>query len=319
MKVSVAMCTYNGEKYLSQQIDSILNQKGGFEIEIIVCDDKSTDKTLEILNAYKHKFQHVFQIFQNDGNLGSTKNFEKAISLCQGDYIFLADQDDVWRIDKIETTLSKFQENKQIEGVFTNADLIDFENKKYSNSKLWDNIYFLEEQLFKPIDFIDLIFKNGNIVTGATLCIKKQSKEIIFPFPADVIHDEWIATVLALKNTLDYINQDLISYRIHKNQQIGIKTKSKIAKIKQKKLIVLGLLKPKKFADYRILLKKNYLKYKKLKSFEKINLDLPHLQTMIFESEKKIINLNLETKQKFPISYLFSTVCDNLLKKRQQL
>lgn len=99
MKTSVALCTYNGEKYIKEQLDSILNQTKKVD-EIIVCDDCSSDKTVEILNHYSSTNPGLFKIYINEQNLRSVKNFEKAITLCTGDIIFLSDQDDFWVNEK---------------------------------------------------------------------------------------------------------------------------------------------------------------------------------------------------------------------------
>lgn len=86
-KISVALCTYNGEKFIHQQIDSILNQSLKVD-EIVVCDDGSTDETQNILAKYQNKYPSIFKIHINEKNLRSVKNFEKAISLCSGEIIF---------------------------------------------------------------------------------------------------------------------------------------------------------------------------------------------------------------------------------------
>ena len=92
--VSIAICTYNGERFLKKQIDSLLNQ-GYSNIEIIAVDDRSTDRTWDMLQEYAQKDKRV-QTYQNEKNLGYARNFEKAITLCKGDFIALADQDDIW-------------------------------------------------------------------------------------------------------------------------------------------------------------------------------------------------------------------------------
>jgi len=116
MKLSVALCTYNGEKFIEQQINSILNQSISID-EIVICDDQSTDKTVEILKKLQSEHKAIV-VIENEINLRSTKNFEKAISLCTGDFIFLSDQDDVWNAQKVEKTLAIFKENPTAEGVF---------------------------------------------------------------------------------------------------------------------------------------------------------------------------------------------------------
>lgn len=100
MKLSVALCTYNGESFLQQQLDSILQQELSVD-EIVICDDGSTDRTISIIESYKQRYHYpTFILEQNKKNKGVRKNFEYAISLCSGDIIFLSDQDDVWQCEK---------------------------------------------------------------------------------------------------------------------------------------------------------------------------------------------------------------------------
>ena len=143
MKLSVALCTYNGSKFIEQQINSILNQTIKVD-EIIVCDDTSSDATVSILKKLQVTHPCIV-IIENEINLRSTKNFEKAIQLCSGDYIFLADQDDLWNTEKVAKTLAIFKENPTAEGVFTNADLIDDNGTKLSHKTIWDSVFFFEK------------------------------------------------------------------------------------------------------------------------------------------------------------------------------
>lgn len=318
MKISVALCTYNGESYISQQIDSILNQQGTVPDEIVVCDDKSSDETLKILNNYKILHPNIFKIYCNEINLGSTKNFEKTILLCSGDYIFLSDQDDIWKINKIQQILNVFKEYPDAEGVFSNADLIDNKDNLIPNITIWDSIFFTEKELPKPIDFFDIITKNGNIVTGATLCIKSVVKDFIFPFTKDVLHDEKIATILALRESLFYSTENLISYRLHDKQQVGMKNIHKILTKNRLKRIILDLEKPSTFVEYRHSSKKKYLKYLKSKKllgslYIKIN-----IHELITKSHKEFHDSNTKMKLKFPFRYRFITLTDKLLGKRNK-
>ena len=114
MKISVALCTYNGEKFINEQLDSILNQSKKID-EIIICDDCSTDNTIGILNKYYEQYPNIFKIYINRVNLKSVKNFEKAILLSSGDFIFLSDQDDIWVHNKVEKYIQYFNENPTID------------------------------------------------------------------------------------------------------------------------------------------------------------------------------------------------------------
>jgi len=217
MKLSVALCTFNGQAFLERQLNSILNQTRKID-EIIVCDDGSSDSTVSILNQYASNYPDIFKIFVNDQNLNVSKNFEKAIMLCDGDFIFLADQDDLWKTDKVAKILKVFEQNPTAEGVFSNADLIDDnDNLLTTELTLWDTVRFLEKESQKPIDLFKLLVIKGNYVTGATLCLKKEVLNYCVPFKIIdkiFLHDEWLAFVLSHRKTLFYSTEKLISYRI---------------------------------------------------------------------------------------------------------
>ena len=108
--ISVALCTYNGAKYLGEQLESILNQTRSVN-EIVICDDRSTDATADIVKAFQDKAPFPIYFYRNDSQLGSTKNFEKCLQLCQGDIIFLCDQDDSWMPEKVEKLVDYLEKN----------------------------------------------------------------------------------------------------------------------------------------------------------------------------------------------------------------
>lgn len=127
--ISVAMTTYNGEKYIRKQLDSIMNQSVKVD-EIIVCDDGSSDKTLDILKEYPVK------VTINKSNLGFKNNFKKAISLCSGDYILLCDQDDIWEINKIEELKKQFESNLNMHVCASAFHCIDGNDNFLNNRKV---------------------------------------------------------------------------------------------------------------------------------------------------------------------------------------
>jgi glycosyltransferase involved in cell wall biosynthesis len=323
MKISVAMCTYNGEKYIKEQLESILKQTLSVD-EIIICDDSSKDKTIEIITQIQLENPNKIFLHKNEENLGSSKNFEKAISICAGDYIFLSDQDDLWRADKTEKVIQQFLDNPSTEAVFTNGDLIDKKNEKIKNNTLWDSVFFIENQLEKPINLFKLISSKRNMVTGATLCIKKEIKELILPFPEikKYFHDEWIAIIIASRKKLDYITDELISYRIHSEQQIG--GKSSITKnITQKHLklsnYILGKTNPKSYQDFNLLSKtyfRNYLKFKNVyeNTKHKTPIDFKEIAESNLELFKKCNN---SLKKANPVFYFFRNLTDQIRGKRQ--
>ena len=273
MKISVALCTYNGEKFLKEQINSILQQSIHVD-EIVICDDCSIDSTKEILDEFLQDFPNIFKIYINEINLRSNKNFEKAIKLCSGDFIFLSDQDDLWTTDKVEKTLEIFNKNPQAEGVFSDAIIINKKNEiLFNDVSLWDSVHFFEKKLSKPIDLHKLLLLKGNFLTGATLCIKKEVKEFCFPFQTlekSFLHDEWFALILSSRNTLYYSTEKLISYRIHSAQQMGVGDINKnIKSIKAKDVkniyMIIGLIPPKKFKDHKTLTHTYHYQYEKYK------------------------------------------------------
>lgn len=323
MKLSVAMCTYNGEKYIKEQLESILTQTMVVD-QIVIFDDGSNDKTTAIIEQFQVEYLHKISLYKNIANLGSTKNFEKAISVCDGDYIFLSDQDDIWKVNKVERVIQHFLANPTTEAIFTNGDLINNNNEKISAHTLWDSVFFIENQLEKPINLFKLISSKRNMVTGATLCIKKETKEFILPFPdiKKYYHDEWIAIIIASRKKLENLTDKLISYRIHSGQQIGGKnTIQKSTTQKHLKLsnYILGNAIPKSYQDFNQLSKtyfRHYLKFKNIANYTKDHSPV---------NFKEIAEINLELfkkcedslKKANPIFYFFRNLTDKIRRKRQ--
>ena len=223
LTISIAMCTYNGDKFLKQQLESFLTQTL-LPDELIISDDNSNDRTLEILDLYRDKAPFKVKIFQSKRTLGVAKNFEKALGLCSGDLIFLADQDDRWLPKKIEN-FKRFFEKNMVQVAFSNGFLIDDSGVRFPFT-LWDvfdfNSYFkfrIKWGRLLPI----FLLQNKNRVTGATLAFRKEILNTIIPIPKIdyFLHDAWITMVASLHDSLGYINENLIEYRLHENQQIG--------------------------------------------------------------------------------------------------
>lgn len=323
MTISVALCTFNGSKYLAKQIDSILSQQNYNVDEIIVCDDGSSDGTLEILSKYQNLNPNIFKVYKNEITLGSTKNFEKSISLCIGDYIFLSDQDDIWKKDKIYKTIHHFKNNPDHEAVFTNADLIDENDTITTSNTLWDYIYFYEKELKKPINLFNVITLNGNIATGATMCITKNTKKKIIPFLNNpkILHDEMISKKMSLQNKLGYISENLISYRLHKSQQVGIKNKKLNNKKTRLKRIMLGLEYPKNVFERRYIFVKSFSKYKTIRNLAnefRLSIEEKEEQLkLIKKSKTECMDTLLKIKKSNIILYWYYLTIDKISKKRQ--
>ncbi len=208
--VSVAMATCNGEEFLEEQIRSILSQSYS-NIELVVCDDASTDGTMEILEAFRKKNDRV-KVYQNDNRLGVVRNFEKAIGLCEGEYVALSDQDDIWLDNKIEELLDNIGGNLLIH---SDAILIDGNGKTIA-----DSYTEFSWKVVEPETLADAIL-NG-FATGCTLMFCKELKELILPFPEDIyMHDKWICLVAFLYGKACYWDKRLTKYRQHDGNALG--------------------------------------------------------------------------------------------------
>lgn len=224
MKISVAMTTYNGARFLSEQLDSILAQTR-LPDELVVCDDHSSDCTPRLLNQFAAHSPFPMKIIANDKNLGSTKNFEKAVSLCSGHVIVLCDQDDIWRPQKVAALESAFVADPQLGLVLTNADLID-EHGHALRGDLWSRCRFNRErqQVLGSVRRYDLLF-GLPFATGATIAFRSVFKDLVVPFPEHsptFIHDRWIAVIIAAVSRVGIISEKLIAYRLHGEQQLGV-------------------------------------------------------------------------------------------------
>lgn len=220
--LSVALCTHNGEKYIHEQLESILNQNLVPD-EIVICDDVSTDRTWNILESYRTKYPKVFRIYRNETQLGILKNFEKAINLCSGEIIFLCDQDDVWFPHKTETVVRIFNKLPDIEAVSHNLKICD-KDKKLTEYSIWDTMgfAFFQQQKYPEKDYFSHTLFFGNMVTGAALCIKKPLKPLFFyeGYPK-VIHDYQLGLEYLSRKTMHFHSESLGLYRQHTDQQIG--------------------------------------------------------------------------------------------------
>jgi len=220
--ISIAMCSFNGADYLQEQLISIAKQTR-LPNELVVCDDNSTDSTLQILSEFKKDAPFLVKIHRNKVRLGATKNFEKAISLCKGEIIALSDQDDVWLPHKLEKIEESFKEHPNAGYIFSNAIVVD-EKLNPFNCTLWDYVSFTENQRrkFKQGNQIEILIQH-NIVTGATMAFRKELRDWILPIPEKWVHDEWIALLTSAGGTKGiFMDESFIKYRIHSQQLIGV-------------------------------------------------------------------------------------------------
>lgn len=221
LRISVAMCTYNGEKYLREQLASIAAQTH-LPDELVICDDGSSDATVAIIEEFARTASFPVRLFRNPSNLRSTKNFEQAIALCEGDLIALCDQDDVWLPEKLERELAVMESDPALGGVFSDAELIDATSRSIGR-RLWANVLFTrrEQIRFESGLWTDVMLRR-NVVTGATFMFRASLRPLFMPVPAIWVHDGWIAWMLLVHSRVTFIAEPLIQYRLHAGQQIGV-------------------------------------------------------------------------------------------------
>jgi glycosyltransferase involved in cell wall biosynthesis len=220
MDISVAMCTYNGSKFLAEQLSSIREQTK-LPHELVICDDGSTDATPRIVHAFALDAPFPVRFFCNRATLGSTRNFDKAINLCAGQAIALCDQDDIWQPNKLEQLASVLGSEPHVGGVCSNAFLMDETSECFSDS-LWERRNFTPrmQAAFQRNSALQLL--QYNAATGATFVFRSEFVKQVTPIPPEWVHDAWIALLVATQSRVQLVPEKLISYRIHPAQQIGV-------------------------------------------------------------------------------------------------
>jgi glycosyltransferase involved in cell wall biosynthesis len=209
MKISVVMTTYNGARYLEEQIESLLNQTL-FPDEIIVCDDCSSDGTLKILDKYQIAGKLSYYI--NDHQLGLINNFKKVVSLAQeSNYVALCDQDDIWLPDKLEKCAALFENMDRNVPNMVHSDLILVNENNHLLNKSFRNEFGQDKYMH---NLESLLF--GNFVTGCTIVMNPHLRTFFSEIPSDVqFHDSWIALVGFSFGKVREVPEALIRYRKH--------------------------------------------------------------------------------------------------------
>ncbi len=220
--ISVALCTYNGELYLAEQLQSIAAQTR-LPDEVVISDDCSTDRTLKICRDFAAEAGFPVSISVNDVRLGSTKNFEKAIGLCSGDVIALCDQDDVWHPEKIAALSAAFLEHPDLDALFSDAELVR-EGLEPMGLLLWDKstTFFPvgSRKLVREGHALEVLLRH-NVATGMTMAFRARFREVLLPIPAEWMHDHWIGLVIAVFGRVGMVERPLAKYRQHAANQAG--------------------------------------------------------------------------------------------------
>jgi glycosyltransferase involved in cell wall biosynthesis len=219
-RISVALCTYNGARFLPAQLESILAQTR-LPDEVHVFDDCSTDNSVELLVRFAPQAAFPVHIHRNAERKGSILNFEQAIRACSGTLIALSDQDDIWHPERLQRSEEALQQHPGTGAVFTDGLLID-EAGEPTGMRLWERFIFTPEdqRRLRAGDYIPLA--RQRFITGATMMFRAKYLPWISPAKDGWHHDGWASSIVASFSGLCWLTEPLIRYRVHAGQQLGI-------------------------------------------------------------------------------------------------
>ena len=247
-RISVALCTYNGTRFLSQQLESIAWQTLR-PYELVACDDGSSDDTIEILRAFARSAAFPVRVFASKTlRLGCTKNFERAIRLCDGNVISLADHDDIWEPDKLELLAAAFAKDSTAGYSFSDAEVVDHQSHAVGK-RMWDSVGFTPSKIsrFAETNQVRLLLRRA-VVTGATMIFRSDLRSIILPLSPYFVHDYWISILSSCIGRYGVaVPQPLVRYRQHDSQQIGPPESSWTRKIQRARTRELAAFKARVF------------------------------------------------------------------------
>lgn len=215
IKISICIATYNGEAFLNYQLNSIINNIKGLDIEIIIVDDASKDKSIEICQKTLKGANANFKIYKNKKNIGPVKSFEKSIKKAKGDLILLSDQDDYWPKNRIERMLSIFEADSNIELIV--GDFTETDYKELKDISRNEKFKIHQETKYRKISLLDFVRKR-NPFYGCCFAFKSSLIQSILPMPQWLdAHDRWIAANSIVRKTA-YFYSSIVTIRgIHEN------------------------------------------------------------------------------------------------------
>jgi glycosyltransferase involved in cell wall biosynthesis len=219
-RLSIALCTYNGARFLAAQLDSIATQTR-LPDELVACDDGSNDDTVSLLEQFAARAPFAVRVFRNDTRLGPTKNFEKAIELCTGDLIATCDQDDVWMPEKLALSAAAMDKDPALGLVFGDAEVVEDDLRPRGHS-MWQAIQFQPpaRRMVSEGRIFEVLMRQW-VVTGATMMFRAKHRSQFLPIPDFWTHDGWIALIVSALAPVAMVERCLLFYRQHAAQQIG--------------------------------------------------------------------------------------------------
>ena len=220
MRCSVVLCTYNGARYLRPQLDSYLGQRVLLD-ELVVCDDASSDNTHVQLEEFSRRAPFPVRVHINSRNLGLWRNFEKAVGLASGDIIFMSDQDDVWKPDKVRTMRDMFAAETGIGFIVGDAEVVDegLEPKGYTTWERYGFTRRMQHAMEGGRAFQTLL--RHNALTGATMAFRAELRKFMLPLPPQWAYDLWFGAVMSAFTRCRLVREPVNLYRQHASQAVG--------------------------------------------------------------------------------------------------
>ncbi len=209
--IAVAMATYNGGRWLREQLDSIYAQTG-VRLEVVVTDDGSTDDTVAILEEYRDR--HGLRLIRNPERLGYKENFAAAMRACTAPLIALSDQDDVWEPGKLATLAAALGDDLL---VHSDVVVVDTDGHVIAPSCRRRDFGPLHGRVFMDRDYhIASLLTRNTLAQGCTMLFRRELLDIALPIPAnEPDHDLWLAFVAAAKGRVHYVDHAGVRWRIH--------------------------------------------------------------------------------------------------------
>jgi glycosyltransferase involved in cell wall biosynthesis len=223
--ISIALCTYNGERFLKDQLDSYCRQTR-LPDELIVCDDGSEDGTVQLIQEFAKNSPFPVRLYRNEKNLGFARNFQQALSLCRGAIIALSDQDDIWIDDRLARFEQIFLSDFTIGYAFCDAAIVD-ENLQDLGYTFWDVYKAFEKKpiKFNALEFTNILLSKRSSIAGCLIVMQSDIAKLTMPLPDLWHHDDWIPFAGSLLKSVMMIPETLIKYRLHSTQSAGIPIK----------------------------------------------------------------------------------------------
>lgn len=241
--IHIVLATYNGARYIREQLDSVL-ANGREDLTVEVCDDGSTDGTLDIVREYEKKYDFI-HLYENGKNLGFAKNFLAGVKRSRSPYVMLCDQDDIWDSDKISRTLEAMKKLEEKRGNSGESPLLVFTDARNYDSETGEELGTFHQSSHlatAKTDPAHLFMENKCI--GCTVMVNAAVRSYLETVPDEVrVHDWWLALICSHFGEISYLAETTLQYRQHRGNMIGGSSfsayiKNRVANLKKQREVL---------------------------------------------------------------------------------